>query len=288
MAWTPNRRIASVALAGLLALAFQPALPSLAKDAKSAKEPAKEAATAAEPAAPKGQAPVLVFAAASLTTAFNAIGAEWEKATGKKVSFSYAASSALARQMDSGAPADVFASADLRWMDWAAEKKLIKDGSRETLLGNALVLIAPLDAATDLKIAKGFPLAAAIGDSRLATGAIPAVPVGNYAKQALTHLGIWEAVEPKIAGAESVRAALALVARGEARFGIVYATDAKAEPKVKVVDTFPEDSHDPVLYPIALTANSANPDAAAFVAFLRSPTAEKILTGEGFTIVPKP
>jgi molybdate transport system substrate-binding protein len=266
MRWTLTRRhLAAFALAGLAAAALTPR-PASAEDSK----------------------PVLVFAAASLTTAFNAIGAEWEKATGKKVAFSYAASSALARQMESGAPADVFVSADLRWMDWSAEKTLINTATRETLLGNALVLIAPLDAATDLKIAKGFPLAAALGDSRLATGAIPAVPVGNYAKQALTNLGVWAEIEPKIAGAESVRAALALVARGEAKFGIVYATDAKAEPKVKVVDTFPADSHDPVVYPIALTASSTNPDAAEFLAYLRSPTAEKILTGQGFTILPKP
>jgi molybdate transport system substrate-binding protein len=265
MRWTLTRRhLAALALAGLAAATLAPR-PASAEDNK----------------------PVLVFAAASLTTAFNAIGAEWEKATGNKVSFSFAASSALARQMESGAPADVFVSADLRWMDWAAEKKLIKDDSRETLLGNALVLIAPLDSTTDLKIAKDFPLAKAIGDSRLATGAIPAVPVGNYAKQALTNLGVWAEIEPRIAGAESVRAALALVARGEAQFGIVYSTDAKSEPKVKVIDTFPADSHDPVVYPIALTANSTNPDAAAFLAYLRSPTAEKILTEQGFTIAPK-
>ncbi|ALK08490.1 molybdate ABC transporter substrate-binding protein [Blastochloris viridis] len=265
MPWTTTRRrLAALAFAGLAAVAIAP-----------------------RPAAAEDQKPVLVFAAASLTTAFNAIGAAWEKETGKKVSFSYAASSALARQMESGAPADLFVSADLRWMNWASEKKLIKEDTRETLLGNALVLIAPLDATTDLKIAKGFPLAKAIGDSRLATGAIPAVPVGNYAKQALTNLGVWADIEPRIAGAESVRAALALVARGEAQFGIVYSTDAKSEPKVKVVDTFPADSHDPVLYPIAITANSANPDAAEFLAYLRSPTAETILTGQGFTIVPK-
>jgi molybdate transport system substrate-binding protein len=260
-----RRHLAALALAGLAAAALTPR-PASAEDKK----------------------PVLVFAAASLTTAFNAIGAEWEKATGKKVSFSYAASSALARQMESGAPADLFVSADLRWMDFAAEKKLIKDDSRETLLGNALVLIAPQGDKIDIKIAKGFDLAKALGDSRLATGAIPAVPVGNYAKQALTNLGVWEQIEPKIAGAESVRAALALVARGEAKLGIVYATDAKAEPKVKVVDTFPEGSHDPVVYPIALTASSTNPDAAEFLAYLRSPMAEKILADQGFTIVPKP
>ncbi len=234
--------------------------------------------------AQQGQ-PVLFFAAASLQTALNAIATKWQAETGKSVTFSYAASSALGRQMEAGAPADLFASADLEWMDWAEQKKLIKTDSRKTLLGNALVLIAPKDSTASLSIAPGFKLAEAIGDSRLATGNPGSVPVGKYAKTALTNLGVWDKVEPKIAGADSVRAALALVARGEAAFGIVYATDAKVVPRVKVIATFPENTHPPVVYPFALTASSTHPDAPAFLAYLTSPTAKAIFEGEGFTVM---
>ena len=240
---------------------------------------------AIRPAAAQEARPVLVFAAASLQTALNAIAAEWQKETGKRVTFSYAASSALARQMEQGAPADMFASADLEWMNWVAERNLIRPATRETLLANRLVLIAPVELATGLKIAPGFALAAAIGESRLATGDPRAVPVGRYAQAALTHLGVWDQVRPLIAGADNVRAALALVARGEARYGIVYATDARTEPRVKVVDTFPADSHPPVLYPFALTAGSTHPDAAAFLAYLRSRAAVRIFEAEGFSMV---
>lgn len=241
----------------------------------------------AVPARAQESRPVLFFAAASLQTALNAIAAEWQRETGKRVTFSYAASSALARQIESGAPADLFASADLDWMDWAAERKLVKPDTRKVLLGNTLVLIAPADAATgDLKIGPGFPLGAAIGDSRLATGNPQAVPVGRYAQAALTTLGVWDQVSPRLAGTDNVRAALALVARGEAKFGIVYRTDANSEPKVKVVDTFPAASHPPIVYPFAVTASSANPDATAFLAYLSSPAATRVFTAEGFTILP--
>jgi molybdate transport system substrate-binding protein len=229
--------------------------------------------------------PVLVFAAASLQTALNAIGAEWQRQTGKRVSFSYAASSALARQIEQGAPADLFASADLEWMDWVQQRNLIKPGSRTTLLANSLVLIAAREDQVQLTIAPGFALAAAIGQSRLATGDPRAVPVGRYAQAALTALGVWDAVSPRIAGADNVRSALALVARGEARFGIVYATDAKVEPRVRVVDTFPASSHPAILYPFAQTAGSSHPDAAAFLTYLRSPAANRIFEAEGFTLV---
>lgn len=239
----------------------------------------------ARPASAQEARPVLVFAAASLQTALNAIATEWQKETGKRATFSYAASSALARQMEQGAPADLFASADLEWMDWVQQRNLIRPATRQTLLANTLVLIAPATTTTDLKIAPNFPLAAAIGDSRLATGDPRAVPVGRYAQAALTALGVWNDVQPRIAGADNVRAALALVARGEARFGIVYATDAKTEPRVKVVDTFPAGSHPPVLYPFALTASSAHPDASAFMTYLRSPAAIRIFEAEGFSIV---
>lgn len=230
--------------------------------------------------------PILVFAATSLQTALNAVAAEWQKETGKRATFSFAASSALARQMEQGAPADLFASADLDWMDWATERKLIKPETRRTLLGNTLVLIEPAERpATTLAIAPGFALAEAIGDSRLATGNPQAVPVGRYAQAALTKLGVWERVGPRIAGTENVRQAMALVARGEARFGIVYETDARTEPRVRVVGTFPAESHPAIVYPFAITATSTNPDAAAFLAYLSSPAAIRIFTAEGFSVL---
>jgi molybdate transport system substrate-binding protein len=228
---------------------------------------------------------VVVFAAASLKNALDAVGGKWTTGTGKKVTFSYAASGPLAKQIESGAPADLFVSADLKWMDYVADKKLIKDESRKSLLGNKLVLIAPKDVTADLKIGQGFKLAEAIGESKLATGDPKSVPAGAYAQAALTALGVWDAVAPKVAGTESVRAALAFVARGEAKFGIVYETDAKAEPKVKIVGTFPEGSHPPIVYPFALTASSKNPAAAEFLAFLKGTDAAKLFEAEGFTVL---
>ena len=236
-------------------------------------------------AGPGGQRPVVVFAAASLQTALNAITAEWQKETGKRVTFSHAASSVLARQLDQGAPADLFASADLDWMDWTQQRNLIRTETRKTLLGNRLVLIVPSDQPSNLKIAPGFPLAQAIGEGRLATGNPQSVPAGKYARQALTTLGVWDQVGPRIAGADNVRAAMALVARGEARFGIVYETDARTEPRVMVVDAFPADSHPPILYPFAVTAVSSNPDAAAFLAYLSSQTAKRVFEAEGFQVL---
>jgi molybdate transport system substrate-binding protein len=237
------------------------------------------------PASAQESKPVLFFAAASLQTALNAIAAEWLKETGKRVTFSYAASSALARQIEQGAPADLFASADLEWMDWAQTRTLIKPDTRRVLLGNTLVLVEPADRpATDLAIASGFALAAAIGDGRLATGNPQSVPVGKYAEAALTALGVWDTVGPRIAGTDNVRAALALVARGEVRFGIVYQTDARTEPKVRVVGAFPATSHPPILYPFAMTAASTNPDAGVFLAYLSTPTAIRIFEAEGFAI----
>ncbi|MFY8115510.1 MAG: molybdate ABC transporter substrate-binding protein [Rhabdaerophilum sp.] len=230
--------------------------------------------------------PILVFAAASLQTALHAIAAEWQKAGGNRVTFSYAASSALARQLEQGAPADLFASADLEWMDWAAQRSLIRPESRKTLLENSLVLIEPTDRpATPLKIGPGFALAEALGDGRLATGNVQSVPVGRYAQQALTRLGVWEAVGPRIAGSENVRAALALVARGEARFGTVYATDAKAELRVRIVDTFPAGSHAPIHYPFALASGMRHPQAKSFLDYLSSPAAIRIFEAEGFRVL---
>ena len=229
--------------------------------------------------------PVTVFAAASLQTALNKIGADWTKETGKSVIFSFAASSALARQIDNGAPADLFASADLEWMDWAETRKLIKPETRRSLLGNTLVLIAQRDSKLDLTISPGFALAAAVGDSRLATGNPTSVPVGKYAKAALESLGVWAEVAPRIAGADNVRSALALVARGEARLGIVYRTDAHSESNVSIVGTFPAGAHPPIVYPFAVVAGSTHPDAALFISYLSSPQASARFKAEGFSIV---
>ena len=236
------------------------------------------------PAQAEASKPVLFFAAASLQTALNAIGAEWKKDTGKTVTFSYAASSALAKQIENGAPADLFASADLEWMDWAQEKKLIKTETRKTLLGNTLVLIAHADDKTALKIGPNVPLAAALGEGRLALGNPASVPIGKYAQAALTALGVWGDLAPRIAATDNVRATLALVARGEAKLGVVYATDARTEPKVRVVDKFPAATHPPVLYPVAMTVNATNPDASAFLGYLSSPAAIKIFEGQGFDV----
>lgn len=229
---------------------------------------------------------LVVFAAASLKNVLDATGQQWLADTGRKATFSYAASSALAKQIEQGAPADVFASADLKWMDYAQEKGLIDAASRISLLGNKLVLIAPRDFKTDLKIEKGFKFAEAIGDSRVATGDPKAVPAGIYAKAALTSLGVWDAVAPKIAGTDNVRSALALVARGEAHYGIVYETDAKSEPLVKIVDTFPAGSHPAVVYPFAVTTSSKNVAARDFLAYLRSNAAKSIFVKGGFTVLP--
>jgi len=224
-----------------------------------------------------------VFAAASMKNALDEANAAFTKATGTKVTASYAASSALMKQIESGAPADIFLSADLQWMDYGQERNLIDPGSRFNLLGNALVLIAPKDSKLgDVQIGPGFDLAKLAGDGRIATGDVRAVPVGVYAKAALEKLGAWAAAEPKMAMADNVRAALTLVARGEAPLGIVYSTDAKVEPNVKVVGTFPADSHPPITYPVAATKD-AKGDTAGYLAFLRSAAAADIFRKHGFT-----
>lgn len=226
-----------------------------------------------------------VFAAASMKNALDDVNAAFTQATGIKITASYAASSALMRQIESGAPADVFVSADLEWMDYGSQKKLIQDASRVNLLGNALVLIAPANAAlSNVAIGPGLDLAKLLGNGRLVTGDVRAVPVGRYAKSALEKLGLWASVESKMAMAENVRAALALVAREEAPLGIVYATDAKVEPKVKVVGVFPEGSHAPITYPVAATV-TAKPDAARYITFLRTQAAKTIFERYGFTVL---
>ena len=231
---------------------------------------------------------ITVFIAASMKNALDDINAAFLKATGTKVVASYAASSALAKQLEQGAPADIFASADLDWMDYSSQKKTIKDDTRVNLLGNRLVLIAPKDSKVDaVTIAQGLDLAKLIGDGRIATGEVNSVPVGKYAKGALEKLGIWASVEKKFAVADNVRAALALVARGEAVLGIVYETDAKVEPGVKIVGAFPADSHPAIVYPIAATV-TAKPEATAYLAFLRSGTAKAVFETYGFTFLVRP
>jgi molybdate transport system substrate-binding protein len=226
-----------------------------------------------------------VFAAASMKNALDDVNAAYTKATGIKVVSSYAASSALAKQIEGGAPADVFVSADLKWMDYVQDKKAIKPDTRVNLLGNKLVLIAPKDSRIgNVTIGQGFDLAKLAGDGRIATGDVKAVPVGLYAKAALEKLGAWAAAEPKFAMADNVRAALLLVARGEAALGIVYETDAKVEPGVMIIGAFPEGSHPPVTYPVAATA-TAKPDVADYLAFLRSPATKQIFEKYGFTVL---
>ena len=202
---------------------------------------------------------VLVFAAASLKNALDAVNAQWQTETGKKVVISYAASSALAKQIEQGAPAQMFVSADLDWMDYVAQKNLIKPETRFNLLGNRIVLIAPKDKAEPVAIAPGFDLAKILGQGRLAMANVDSVPAGKYGKAALEKLGVWAGVSDKVAQAENVRAALLLVSRGEAPAGIVYQTDAAAEPNVKIIGTFPENTHPPIIYPAALTANATQP-----------------------------
>lgn len=228
---------------------------------------------------------VTVFAAASLKNALDDVTAAWQAESGKETTISYAASSALAKQIESGAPADIFISADLDWMDYLGQKNLIKADKRTNLLGNRIVLVASKDKAEPIEIKQGFDLAKLLGDGRLAMGAVDSVPAGKYGKEALEKLGVWSSVESKVAGAESVRAALLLVSRGEAPYGIVYQTDAAADKEVKIVGTFPQDSHKPIIYPIALLNESKNPDAASLLAYIESEKAVPFFEKQGFTVL---
>jgi len=229
-----------------------------------------------------------VFAAASLKNALDDINTAYTAKTGVTVAASYAASSVLAKQLEQGAPADLFASADIEWMEYATQKKSIKDGTRVDLLGNKLVLIAPKDSeASSIQIGSGFDLAKLVGDGKIATGDVSSVPAGKYAKAALEKLGAWNAAQSKFAMAENVRAALTLVARKEAVLGIVYETDAKVEPGVKVVASFPQDSYPPVIYPFALTA-TAKPETSDYLTFVRSAAAKTIFEKYGFTVLIRP
>jgi molybdate transport system substrate-binding protein len=235
------------------------------------------------PAVASSQPPVTVFAAASLTDSLKLVADAYKARTGTSVTLSFGASSTLARQIEQGAQADIFFSADTDWMEYLQKKGLIADGTRKDLLGNRLVLVAGLDAKPMPKIAPHFDLAAALGDRRLALADPASVPAGKYAKAALTALGVWDGVASKVANAENVRVALEYVARGEAPYGIVYATDAKAAPAVHVAGIFPEDSHPPIVYPAALT-KTASPGAKAFLDFLGSMQARAIFEKAGFTV----
>lgn len=230
---------------------------------------------------------LVVFAAASLKTALDAAAGAYRSGGGGDVAISYGGSLGLARQIVAGAPADVFGSADEASMDEAVKGGAIRAGSRFDLLSNRLVVVAPKSAAIDALALDRDALAKAIGDGRLATGEVGTVPIGKYAKASLIKLGLWDVVEPHLAMTDNVRAALAFVSRGEARLGIVYATDAAAEPGVKIVATIPDDSHPPITYPFAITAASHGDDATKFLDFLKSPTAREIFRAQGFGVAPR-
>jgi molybdate transport system substrate-binding protein len=239
-------------------------------------------------AAPVSAQGPTVFAAASLKNALDEIGAAWAKEGKAPIKVSLAGSNALAKQIEQGAPADLFFSADLDWMDYLAGKNLITPETRVSLLANSIVLIAPKDSKASVAIGPGMDLATALGNGRIAMGNVDAVPAAKYGKAALEKLGAWDGIKDKIAQAESVRAALLLVARGEAPLGIVYATDAAAEPNVKVVGSFPVGSYPPIVYPVAVLKESKSVETAAFLDFLRGPSAAAAFRKQGFTVLNKP
>jgi molybdate transport system substrate-binding protein len=231
---------------------------------------------------------VVVFAAASLKNALDNINAAWTADSGKAATISYAASSALAKQIEEKAPADVFISADLDWMAYLSERNLTKKDTEVELLGNRIVLVAPADSGASAEIAPGFDLAGLLGDGKLAMANVESVPAGKYGKEALTSLGVWDGVAGNVAQAENVRAALALVSTGEAPLGIVYQTDANADAAVRVIGVFPEDTHAPIVYPAAVTAEAPSADAGAFLEFLKTAKAAELFKAEGFTVLPTP
>jgi len=228
---------------------------------------------------------IVIFAAASLKDALDAINAEWQKETGKRATISYAASSVLAKQIEQDAPAQIFISADLDWMDYVEQKKLIKPASRVNLLGNRIVLIARKDKAQPIEIRQGFDLAKLLGRGYLAVANVDSVPAGKYAKAALEKLDVWASVADKLAQSADVRAALLRVSRGQAPVGIVYQTDAAADQNVTIIGAFPDNTHQPIVYPIALTTKASNPDAAAFYGYLRGAKATAVFEALGFTFL---
>lgn len=231
---------------------------------------------------------ITVFAAASLKNALDAVATEWKSASGNDAAISYAASSALAKQIEQGAPADVFMSADLDWMKYLSDRNLIRADTETRLLGNSIVLVAPVESTASVDIENGFDLAGLLGDGKLAMGNVDSVPAGKYGKASLESLGVWASVEAKVAQAENVRAALALVSTGEAPLGIVYKTDAAADKKVKIIGTFPEESHKPIIYPVAQTAESVDGDTPAFLKCLQSNRAKALFEEQGFTVLVPP
>jgi molybdate transport system substrate-binding protein len=233
----------------------------------------------------QGGGSITVFAAASLKNALDEAVSSYAKETGTRVTVAYAASSALARQIEMRAPADVFISADPEWMDYLQTRQLIRPATRLELLGNRLVLIAPGDSKASFAIDRNMPLAQTLGGGRLAMADPDTVPAGKYGKAALEALGAWGAVGAKLARAENVRAALAFVARGECPLGIVYATDAAVEPRVRVVGAFPAGTHPPIVYPAALTAGAASAAASALLRFLGSAEAKRVFERHGFTVL---
>jgi molybdate transport system substrate-binding protein len=228
---------------------------------------------------------LVIFAAASLKDALDEVNIAYTRDKGQETAVSYAASSTLAKQIEAAAPADIFISADLDWMDYLANKNLIKTETRVNLLGNSLVLIAPANSTVKLEIGPNFPLAQALGNGRLAIADPSAVPAGKYGKAALEALGVWASVADKLAPAENVRATLLLVSRGEAPLGIVYQTDAVADKGVKILGTFPASTHPPIIYPIAAVASSTNRGDPDYIAYLQSPAARPIFEKQGFTVL---
>ena len=236
-------------------------------------------------AASAQDAKLVIFAAASLKDALDEVNTAYQREKGQETATSYAASSTLAKQIEAAAPADVFISADLDWMDYLAKRNLIKPETRANLLGNRLVLIAPVSGAVQLAIGPNFPLAQALGNGRLAIADPNSVPAGKYGKATLEALGVWSSVADRLAPAENVRATLALVSRGETPLGIVYQTDADSDKGVKIVGTFPENTHPAIIYPIALVASSTNPAAVDYLAYLKSAAARGIFEKNGFTVL---
>jgi molybdate transport system substrate-binding protein len=235
-----------------------------------------------------GAEEITVFAAASLKNALDTIAADWQKQTGNTVVISYESTAKLAKQIEQGAPADLFISASKKWMDTLSEEKLIKDDTRHNLLGNTLVLVASGKAAP-VEISKDLDLKGLLGDGKLAMGTVDSVPAGQYGKEALESLGLWSSIEANVAQSDNVRAALAMVAAGEAPYGIVYASDAVADDeagdKVTVVGSFPADSHKPIVYPAAITASSSKPEAQAFLDALSTEASAAVFTAQGFTVL---
>ena len=236
-------------------------------------------------AAPLRADDVTVFAAASLKTALDEVATTFEAQSGHSITLSHAGSSALARQIEQGAPADLFISANSAWMDYLAERGLIAAETRFDLLSNRLVLIAHGANAAPVDLSPELDLSGLVGDSRLAMALVDAVPAGIYGKAALEHLGLWDQVAAQVAQTDNARAALALVSLGEARFGIVYASDALADPNVTSVATFPEDSHPPIRYPVAAMTGRTGPATQQLLAFLRSPGAGEIFQRHGFAVL---